>query len=306
MEGNRVESTFLRKGEGRSSSLYSGEDWTERGFEEAYERVGESVSISFRPSSLYALAADGSAAGAVSVRCGPGEARKEDGAVGLLEWLFVKLCSSPPRLTGLPDPFESDSRPKLAAGGAANVSLRGGMGYSNAAARARSCIESIRCGRGELRAEEEMEGNAAAAALMSCMDLEAMRFLSERGVGLVGVSLSRDMRDELEESRGKDRLAILGLRQRRSSSRRSGTYDILLSSNGLLGTKLGLLATRASTSSSLPLPIPAELPDEVSRGLSFSLPSSAFCSAQIARSLRSVSAPFRTEFSRMETARSRT
>lgn len=39
----------------------------------------------------------------------------------------------------------------------------------------------------------------------SCMDLDARRRRSDDGAALMGVSLSRDMRDEVDESRGKGR-----------------------------------------------------------------------------------------------------
>ena len=54
-----------------------------------------------------------------------------------------------------------------------------------------------------------MEGKGAAAALRSYIDREASRFRSETGVAFVGVSLSSDMREEEEGSRGKVRFEIL-------------------------------------------------------------------------------------------------
>lgn len=39
----------------------------------------------------------------------------------------------------------------------------------------------------------------------SCIDLDASRRRSDDGAAFMGVSLSRDMRDEVEESRGKGR-----------------------------------------------------------------------------------------------------
>jgi hypothetical protein len=144
----------------------------------------------------------------------------------------------------------------------------------------------------------------------SCMDLDASRRRSDDGAALMGVSLSRDMRDEVEESLGKGRPEEL-LFERRTSARLgtrircSATHLARLSSSGLRGTKLGRLATLASASAS--------------PGLWFSLSASSFSFSKANRAAASLASPsltasdaarselslFSNAFSRRSTAASR-